>query len=138
MARLRTTITFIIAMLCAVSCGQWSDPTSPEQLAFYENSQYGLYAGDLTITYDESRHQKAVNSSKRTWRIQSDSQDEVLSIHCEGDLNFLSIASCDIITICNGIRSRMSLDMTVVKYNTGHVWLWNDERKTGLIVPHDI
>lgn len=149
MARIAGALA-VVATTMAVACPQPEDITpvapgssivtkSEEALTFEAESATGIYLNDRpALIYDEASFQTATNRVRRNFRIQADDQSGYLSISFKentpqavGDK-----AVCTVIyRLKDSGETKVIVQLSAVKANSGQVWLWNETMQLGIIMP---
>lgn len=135
----------ILTMLMAFQCSEPLPPTPPtppepeekqsEALkAFLTKNGVGLYIdSEGIVIYDETIFQQAWSQDGGNFRIQRDDQKAYLSIRSSSP----SASSSYQVEYMNESHSvtLMLLKLQSVKTQNSRIWLWNETKKTGVIVP---
>ncbi len=134
-----------ILVLCGVvSCneGPEMDGISAEADRFLEKRTPGLVKGkNYKLLYNESAWQTMRNKQRMVLCIQRDDQSSYLHLKVEpGSLgNTQDDHTVNVVlsykTDVNGQEISEALEMEVLKSQDMQVWLWNEESKTGVIMP---
>ena len=137
----------VILMACECGGPLPPDPHSPPQppvdtrseslKAFMEMSEIGLYVeSEGIIIYDDLNYQKAWSTEEGSFRIQRDDQGAYLSIRSSAQ----SASSSYQVEYMAGDQNvtLMLLKLQTVQTGQSCIWLWNETRKTGIIMPEGI
>ena len=126
-------LAFMAALL--FSCEEKQPVISPEQNSFMEKVDDGLVIGTAyKLKFNELTHQMSVNSQRKIYRLQSDNQSEYfVAKYSQSSTNIGEVLPITIESY-NGTLTSESLDMEVVKMVGMRLWLWNNEKQTGVII----
>lgn len=127
----------VIPALCLPSCAEIViEIDSAEKENFLKESREGIYRGGRSLfVFDEHRHQKAVNSYRLQYRIQTDVQDTCLNITLDaipGSAGVHITTSIDYRSPGELISSMSRLECSRMDENK--LWLWSPESLTGIII----
>lgn len=127
----------IIPALCLPSCAEIViEIDSAEKESFLKESREGIYRGGRSLfVFDEHRHQKAVNSYRFQYRIQTDVQDTCLNITLDaipGSAGVHITTAIDYRSPGELISSMSRLECSRMDENK--LWLWSPESLTGIII----
>jgi len=146
----RYFLVSVLLLLVASSCKPDPEPDpsptppptpskSEARQKFESYSAEGLYIkGICILAFDISTQQKAINKTRKTYRIQSDDQSSYMHIKFIGDLpsELEKTTECTIHYLAEKSGNTMLVIMfTLVKSANGYLWLWNELQQLGVIVP---
>ncbi len=111
--------------------------TAKQRNAFLQKNEIGIYNGDNPIVlFQSDLHQLAYTSNGKSWRIQTDNQQQYLSCRLNENAvpgkNLTAIIHTkDIEDITEGTYTAVALKTTDEK-----CWLWLPDLNTGLIIQY--
>ena len=137
-----------LAVLMAFNCSeplQPLPPTPPEPEEtqsealkdFLQKNEIGLYIdSDGIVIYDETSFQQAWSRDGASFRIQRDDQTAYLNIRSSSQ----SASASYQVEYMNQDHSvtLMLLKLQSVQTQNSRIWLWNETKNTGVIVPEGI
>lgn len=140
-------VALVTTVSTAVSCPE-PEPEQPappvvetksaERKSFEAASEEGLYMkGAGSFVYDAETCQKAVNSQRRTYRIQSDDQRRFCHI-LFSDMTPSKVGDECVCTVEyrveDGEETTLIVKFGVIEASDGRLWLWNEFQKVGVII----
>lgn len=141
MSRNTSAILMLAAsLLCICSCRDLViEIDSPEKESFLLETREGIYRrGESLFVFDSGRHQKAVNTSRIQYRIQTDIQDTCLNITLDAIPQGAGVhitTSIDYRSPGELISSMNRLECSRIE--TDKLWLWSPETLTGIIISRE-
>lgn len=135
-------LSFAAVLSAAVSCNEKPHGMSVEANRFLDKREPGLVKGkNYKIVYTESSWQMVRNQMRNVLRLQSDGQQAYLNMKMEeksvqGTQEEYKVNV--VLTYRTGKNApeiTESLEMEILKSHQMRMWLWNEEQKTGVIVP---
>lgn len=131
---------FAAGALFVLSCTR-NGNYSGELSSFMANTTEGLYSMDrYRFNYDSTNCQIVRNTQRRILRYQKDDQSQMVNAKFS-TLLFDYEKEIDIAVNCKngGNASSFNLKTMLVKMEEGKYWLWDSDKKIGLIVkPYDL
>jgi hypothetical protein len=128
----------VAAMLLCSGCPSEVSDLTPEERIFITNSSNGIFQdGKYLMKYVQENHQECINKTRRNYRIQNDSQTELVNISCGSQIALDAEVICSVDYISTRSFFERSLSFRVIKidYTSSTAWLWNQDEGMGLIVP---
>lgn len=127
----------ILAMLlaAAAACSKSDTDKSGLSYALLQKEALGVYENDNSLfIYDNDLYQYAYNTGRHSFRIQNTSQSRYMACMLEAAPMVDRHVAVTVET--QGISSFPSqeLQALVLKISQGKVWLWDEAKKTGLII----
>lgn len=124
-------------VLCTDSCRELViEIDSPEKESFLMETREGIYRGGRSLfVFDSERHQKAINTSRIQYRIQTDAQDTCLNITLDAIPQGAGVhitTSIDYRSPRDLISSMSRLECS--RMESDKLWLWSPETLTGIII----
>lgn len=131
---LLSAITIILSLLTSISCRKVVID-SKEKEKFLTFTEMGFYPeGEPRFTYDENNHQKCINQTRGTFRIQTNTQDTCLHVALDSDPYEGEMVMSELDYSDSEIRISDQFEFECSKKTDGKMWLWDGYTKTGLIV----
>lgn len=128
-------ISMLIFTACSSDKNPPVNPTNDALDKFLGNTEIGAYSnGYASLVYSELLHQKAVNPTEQSFRIQNDAQTTYFHAKVTGSIATGATVAVDILSR-NTTISGQTLSMTVEKVESGQTWLWHEDSKVGIILP---
>lgn len=130
-------IPVILLLFCCTACRDNAiEIDSMEKETFLNQNREGIYRnGNPLFVFNASRHQKASNSARLQYRMQTDEQDTCLNITLEAIPKSSGVhitTSIDYRSPGELISSMNHLECSKVQKN--RLWLWNPDNLTGIIM----
>lgn len=128
----------VILLVLGTSCKKNGVPDEYEQMGdFIKKEKLGFFGyGGYLFKYSEEECQIAINSRRRQIRMQNDNQLDYVNV------KFAKVPNSTDAEISVELRYKVGSDeiqaavqMEIVKMGDGKIWLWNREKKGGLILP---
>ena len=137
MMKISRLISASIIVFCIASCREKAiEIDSLEKELFLREDAEGIYKdGKALFLFNQDRHQKALNSMRHQYRIQTDEQDTCLNVMVEAlpeTAGTYITTSIDFRSPGEPISNMSHLECSRV--NQDKVWLWNSGSLTGLIL----
>lgn len=108
---------------------------SPEKDKFLTFTDIGFYPeGEPRFTFNENIHQKCINPTRGTFRIQTNLQDTCLHIAIEDHPYEGGMVMSELDYFDTGTRISDQFELECSKKTDGKMWLWDGYTKTGLII----
>lgn len=127
----------LLLILCAASCRENAiEIDSLEKELFLREEAEGIYKdGKALFLFNQGRHQKALNSMRHQYRIQTDEQDTCLNVMMEA----IPETAGEHITTSIDFRSPGELisnmsHLECSRISDNRIWLWNSGNLTGIIL----
>lgn len=123
-----------VVILALTSCRE-VEIDSPEKDKFLTFTNIGFYPkGEPRFTYNENIHQRCVNPTRGTYRIQTDVQDTCLHITLDDNPYEGEMVMSELNYFDTGIRISDQFEFECSRKTDGKMWLWDGYTKTGLII----
>ncbi len=129
----------VVLLFLGTGCRRGNDmPDEHRQLEdFIEKDAVGLFGyGGFLFKYSEEECQLAVNHKRKQMRLQNDNQMDYVHI------KFAKFPDASSVTLNVEVWYKVGKDeihsvsqMETVKTGNGKIWLWDMEKKAGLILP---
>lgn len=134
---LKIILTAILFTGAVSSCREKAiEIDSLEKELFLRESREGIYKnGEVIFAFDENRHQKAINSRRIQYRIQTDLQDTCLNVILESLPESAGVhitTSIDYRSPGEFVSSMSHLECS--RASEDKLWLWNSSSLTGIIL----
>lgn len=111
---------------------------SKEKELFLKSQDDGIYKNGIGIMlFDDSMHQKSYNMKRKTFRIQTDNQDEYFNVFFESmpknkGVKILS----DYVYYSNEEKVSSSILLECSQIEGDRVWFWEPDEKIGIIISY--
>lgn len=134
-------VLFIMMLVCAafVSCikDDFVKSGSSDMKAFLKKKEYGLVGYDrYQFKYSDNDCQLCVNKRGRYMRMQNDTQSSYVHVVFAANPTVADKnVQVEIRYRWEGDENVRSVTMVNVKASDDKIWLWNEENRTGLIIP---
>lgn len=132
---LKKIIFSLLICMATTACSSSDVDQTGSSNALLKNELFGVYKDQSKLfAYDSDLHQYAYSTQRRTFRIQNAAQDRYLS--CELDAEPVANQQVTASIKTKGISSfpTQELQLLVLKKANGKVWLWNAEKRIGLVI----
>ena len=132
-----SVLLFLALVLLAVSCSKDS-PGKPVELEdFVQKKECGLVGyGGYLFKYSDEKCQLGINRKRRYVRMQNDDQTDYVHVV------LLKFPSTSDVQVGVDLKYRLGEDeisntmqMECVHFSGNNVWLWNNVKKMGIILP---
>lgn len=111
--------------------------TAEQRNAFLQRNEIGVYSGGIPVVlFQSDLHQIAYTGNGKSWRIQTDTQQQYLSCRLNG--NAIAGKNLTAIIHTSGIEGITEGTYTaiVLKTSDEKCWLWLPDSNNGLIIQH--
>jgi hypothetical protein len=130
------TALFFIACISFSACNK--TPSYDGQLSsFMANNSVGLYSMErASFRFDSTDCQIVRNESRKMIRLQKDDQSQIVNATFSTmHFNFEQIVNIKIAYVSPSYSSIYNIEAYLVQMQDGLYWLWDSDKKIGLIVP---
>ncbi len=133
------SVIMVLVMIPVLISSCHNDPVvidSDEKMKFLESSAQGYYSNGVEIfIYKDTLHQRCLNINRRSFRIQTNTQDSCLSLILDNMPNNLGVhimASVNYFDTSKQLSSKLLLECSKIEQNK--IWLWDAHGKNGFII----
>lgn len=130
----------ILHLLFLFSCDGKEGPEKETDVNYFiKQADAGLYVkGECLFRYTDTECQMALNKLRKMVRMQTDWQEQYVNMVFSAlPLPEKGAEAVQVKVHCKTEEEQreLLLDMVTVKKHEGMYWLWNDDSRTGIILP---